>query len=538
LAEMTAQADIVEVPEVKDERDGLRTAVREYVRARHLVPPLSMEELEDVAAAIVDASNIDERYVGFITVLVGNEVWLETLATVPYERRLLLLPQCLRARNTCSAEIDKFGLLCEECGNCLIGRIQVEAEELGYVVLIAEGTTVVTQLLARGKVDAVIGVSCLPALKRSFPHMASHAIPGIAIPLFRDGCVDTAADIDWITEAIHHHSRGRWSGRQDMDDLRVEVESWFEPRRLRSIAGTDGSITESVGMSWVAKAGKRWRPFLTASVFKAIKGTDAAIPDSISKIAVAVECFHKASLIHDDIEDDDSLRYGEKTLHREYGMPVALNVGDLLIGEGYRLITKAGARPEQTVRMLGVAAEGHRNLCIGQGEELLWTKEPCPISSKAVLDIFRRKTAPAFEVALQIGAICADADESVYGVLVRMSESLGISYQIRDDLDDLRSDHGGENGKRLGPSLLLALAYEHADTSAKQQIEAAWRDGAVRTGRMGAFREIVEAAHVEDKARQLLEHYKNDTIRCLSPLQNAHLKGLLRRIVTRILDGE
>ena len=62
------------------------------------------------------------------------------------------------------------------------------------------------------------------------------------------------------------------------------------------------------------------------------------MPQDLQKVAVAIECFHKASLIHDDIEDNDAARYGEKTLHEEFGAAVALNVGDLLIGEGYRLI--------------------------------------------------------------------------------------------------------------------------------------------------------------------------------------------------------
>ena len=77
-----------------------------------------------------------------------------------------------------------------------------------------------------------------------------------------------------------------------------------------------------------------------------------------------------------------------------------------------------------------------------------------------MLDIFRMKTSPAFEVALNLGAILAGCDEQVAGVLKQYSESLGIAYQIRDDLDDLRSPHKEElfNGKR--PSILLALAHE------------------------------------------------------------------------------
>ena len=77
-------------------------------------------------------------------------------------------------------------------------------------------------------------------------------------------------------------------------------------------------------------------------------------------------------------------------------MAVALNVGDLLIGEGYRLLASCGVSAEQKSAMLRVAAEGQRELCRGQGAELLWAREPQPLTSLEVLDIFRKKTAPAF----------------------------------------------------------------------------------------------------------------------------------------------
>jgi geranylgeranyl diphosphate synthase type II len=80
------------------------------------------------------------------------------------------------------------------------------------------------------------------------------------------------------------------------------------------------------------RAGKRWRPLLTVAAYQAMSDTPGKpIPTDLMKLAVAVECFHKASLIHDDIEDGDATRYGEKTLHEEHGLAVALNVGDLLI---------------------------------------------------------------------------------------------------------------------------------------------------------------------------------------------------------------
>src|SRR4029077_18287816 len=62
------------------------------------------------------------------------------------------------------------------------------------------------------------------------------------------------------------------------------------------------------------------------------------LPDSVKRAALAIESFHKASLVHDDIEDDDTFRYGRETLHRQYGVSTAINVGDYLIGLGYRLV--------------------------------------------------------------------------------------------------------------------------------------------------------------------------------------------------------
>src|SRR5690606_32155874 len=106
---------------------------------------------------------------------------------------------------------------------------------------------------------------------------------------------------------------------------------------------------------------------------------------------------------HDDIEDDDPLRYGEPALHTEHGLPIALNAGDLLLGEGYRLIAACEAPADRRVAMLQAAAAGHRTLCLGQGAELCWMRRPEPLEVQQVLEIFRQKTAPAFEVALQLG---------------------------------------------------------------------------------------------------------------------------------------
>jgi geranylgeranyl diphosphate synthase type II len=524
------------IPQTRLERENLKRFVVQYVNEHRgqLTPPLVLDELRSHAEAVVRSAGIDAKYTDYTGVLVNNEVWREHLACVPYERRLLLLPKCLRVEDRCPAPFDELGLLCKQCGLCSIQDLQEEAERLGYAVLVAEGSAIVMALIQTGRIDAIVGVSCLSVLERAFPYVESAAIPGIAIPLLQDDCKDTVVDLDWVWDVIHLTSEDK-TWRLDLDALRREVESWFTPGKLESIfGGQSEGHAEEVAREWLLRAGKRWRPFLTVCAYRSLcEDPDAPVPDGLKKVAVAVECFHKASLIHDDIEDGDGKRYGEPALHASYGVPVALNAGDLLVGEGYRLLAESGAPPAVVSRLVSIAAAGHRTLCLGQGAELAWGRERGPLSAQQVLEIFRRKTAPAFEVALRLGAAYAGAGDEIHGVLARYSEALGIAYQIRDDLDDLRSEETGDL-KALRPSLPLAIAFGRATGDAKALLEKVWLNGAISDGDLFRVRELVESLGAAERSRQLFESYKEAAVRSLPELQDATMKGLLRRVVGKI----
>ena len=171
-----------------------------------------------------------------------------------------------------------------------------------------------------------------------------------------------------------------------------------------------------------------------------------------------------------------------------------------------------------------------------KGPSFAGPRHPEPLTSLQVLDIFRCKTAPAFEVALRFGAIYANKDEEVSTVLGAYSEALGIAYQIRDDLSDLGSQGETNDIAGLRPSLLLAVAYERAKGDKKELLESLWR----RTPHVGANAEQIEALYTElkadERARTLLETYKEEAIRSLRQLENANLKGLLRRVIGKIFN--
>lgn len=529
--ERAPQADI---PQTRPERDDLLRKAKDFQREKGLVPPIPLEELRKICETICEEKGIDRKYLNYLAVILNNELWRDTLATIPYERRLLLLPKCLRVEDHCPAPFDEFGLLCKKCGMCSIQDLQVEAERLGYAVLVAEGSPIVMAIIETGKIDAIVGVSCLSVLERAFPYMEAAAIPGVAVPLLQDDCKDTTVDLDSIWDVIHLTSEDQ-SYRMDLAALKEEVQSWFSRESLESILGKPDSETEEIGLDWLAVSGKRWRPFLTVAVHQALQeDPTVGVPEDLRRVAVAIECFHKASLIHDDIEDQDAERYGEATLHEEYGVPVALNIGDHLLGEGYRLLAECEAKPELRSAMVRAASRGHRTLCVGQGAELSWAREPSALRSVEVLDIFTRKTSPAFEVALQLGAIYADSSTQVSDVITTYSRSLGLAYQIRDDLADLDTEEASNDVAALRPTLPMALAHERAGGKDKAFLKSLWkREVDMDTERVT---QLFAELGVRERAQELLEAYKEEAIRTLGELENPNLKGLLRRVIGKIFN--
>jgi geranylgeranyl pyrophosphate synthase len=526
------------IPQSYAEREGLRVTVQRYVAAHRdkLVPPLVLNELRTFAEDLVSRTGTNPKYIDYVGVLLNNEIWREQLASVPFERRLLLMPKCLRVEDRCPAPFDEFGLLCKQCGLCSIQDLQEEAEKLGYAVLVAEGSALVMAMIQTGKIDAIVGVSCLSVLERAFPYMEAAAIPGVAIPLLQDDCKDTGVDVEWVWEVLHLTSDDQ-TRRLDLEALKEDVRGWFSAESLSAVFGKPASKTEEIALDWMVRDGKRWRPFLTACTYKAlVDDPEAALPADLRTAAIAVECFHKASLIHDDIEDNDAERYGKNALHVEHGVAVALNVGDLLLGEGYRLLASLEAPAAVRSAMVRVAAQGQRQLCIGQGAELTWANDPYPMRTEEVLTIFSQKTAPAFEVALKLGALFAGAGDQFSAELKTYSEALGIAYQIRDDLDDLMngqiSDIAG-----LRPSLPMAIAFERAKGDAKVLVERYWRRE-TRPEDADALARILVEVKAEDRCRGLLESYKEEAVRSLTRIENSSLKGLLRRVIGKIFSVE
>ena len=237
---------------------------------------------------------------------------------------------------------------------------------------------------------AVFGAAELDVLEKAFDLLAPLELPALAIPLPSDG---DDLDLDWLEEIVRtpYAPDGAVSGRyaQTLAAAQALAEpdelAALAPRRLADDADAATRLrplaaAEQIAYEFLSGGGKHFRPFITLAAFDAVRaGGDSddgrpQFPDAVRRLALAIETFHKASLVHDDIEDADDFRYGEPALHARYGEATAINVGDFLIGLGYRLISdgreELGA--EAVADVSAFLADAHLRLAQGQGAEIAW----------------------------------------------------------------------------------------------------------------------------------------------------------------------
>ena len=185
-----------------------------------------------------------------------------------------------------------------------------------------------------------------------------------------------------------------------------------------------------VALDFLARGGKKLRPRLCRAVFARCGGQG-----DLSPVETAVECFHKASLVHDDIQDGDEERYGRPTVWKEHGVPAAIAVGDWLVAHGYQLI--ASSAFPAAAEMMRATVRSHVQLCEGQGDELLGAPSAGAFDAERYLSICRRKTAEAFALAAELGALAANADPTPFR---RYAIAYGTLFQICDDIADGREE--------------------------------------------------------------------------------------------------
>jgi geranylgeranyl pyrophosphate synthase len=562
------------VPETRALREQILQRCDDVASRLDKSHPLSKDAMESIARATLDDLQLPEGYVGWTMVMLASAFWRDQVAAVPPSRRLFLLPHCLKHTEHCTAHYNEFGLDCKSCGACNIGDFRSIAQQLGYRVLVAEGSPIVMKIILSGHVDAILGVACLNVLEKAIDKVLLAGIPCIAMPLLSSNCQATSVDEDWVREMILlRHSTTSSATRTYIHIMRAasgmfehEALDRYAPRlrggpRLSELDGQGLAAvepiaaTEAIAYDFLAKGGKYSRPFITLAVYDAMTGGHgtgpagaehvAQLPDAIFRAAMSIETFHKASLVHDDIEDDDAFRYGAKTLHRRYGTATAINIGDYLIGMGYRLVSRESKTlgPEAVSDILDCLADAHTKLSEGQGAELSWRdSRDKPLKPIDALKIYALKTAPAFEAAILTGIRLAASHERHVAPVKQFARNLGVAFQILNDLHDWRGDQHNKltaGGDILGgrPTILWALALEGLDENGQQQLRALVKDESQPAEyRIQRVRQLYHEAGIFEKAGRLVDKHQQRAEAVAEQIEPSELRRLFHYLIDTVLE--
>jgi geranylgeranyl diphosphate synthase type II len=225
----------------------------------------------------------------------------------------------------------------------------------------------------------------------------------------------------------------------------AEIERWIP-------GGREDAAFYGLMLDYPLRRAKALRPALCVAACRALGGTvEAALPT-----AAALELYHNAFLIHDDVEDGSLLRRDEPTLHRQHGVPIAMNVGDGMLAlalqpllENTRLLGLGKA-----LRILRLVARMASESAEGQAMELAWVREGrWALREKDYLRMVHKKTSYySFITPMLVGGVIAGAGDEVLRSLFVLGARMGTAFQIQDDALNLVAEPHAY-GKEIGGDL-------------------------------------------------------------------------------------
>jgi len=279
---------------------------------------------------------------------------------------------------------------------------------------------------------------------------------------------------------------------------------------IRARLSSRVALVNRISSYIVEAGGKRIRPRLVLLFAEALgfRGPERF------ELAAVVELIHTATLLHDDVVDESSLRRGRATANAMFGNAASVLVGDFLYSRAFQMMVSI-----DRMRVLDVLADATNVIAEGEVLQLMNMHDP-DIAVERYLEVIRFKTAKLFEAGARLGAILADAAPQVEEACAGYGRALGTAFQLVDDLLDYEGQ-SGELGKNTGedlregkPTLPLLVAMARAGAAEREMIRGAIVHGEVerleqviaivrRTGALDATRQAAQAE--ADAARCFLD---------------------------------
>lgn len=296
--------------------------------------------------------------------------------------------------------------------------------------------------------------------------------------------------------------------------------------RLRS----EVPLVSQVSSYIVAAGGKRLRPALLLLMCGALGYRG----DQRYNLAAVVEFIHTATLLHDDVVDESTLRRGRATANEAFGNPASVLVGDFLYSRAFQMMVDAG-----NMRVMQTLAEATN--VIAEGEVLqLMNMHDASLSEEGYLRVIRSKTAKLFEASARLAALLAGSSPLIEQSCADYGQSLGTAFQVIDDVLDYDGDVR-EMGKNLGDDLRegkatlpLIIAMQRGTESERNTVRQAIESGG--TVQIDGIVAIVQKTGALEATRQAAAAEARRALNALQNLPQNPYSDALRELASQLLE--
>ncbi len=271
--------------------------------------------------------------------------------------------------------------------------------------------------------------------------------------------------------------------------------------------------------------GKRFRPLMVILSAQSV----GANREDVMALAIGIELLHIATLVHDDILDQNKFRRDKPTAHEKWSVNDAILIGDALIALAINLLADYGKK------LMKIASETGLALCDGEYMDVSMTS--IKMSENEYLEKIRKKSASLFQAATQCGAIAGGGSDLEVKCLADFGEHIGIAYQISDDLSDIFSSRDGvpKDLRKRRISLPLIHLYEESSLVERKNLfnnlqNVATEDGALKNVAIARILQNLETKGSLDYCRKKVNEYVDRSIADIQRLRESDFKFYLSQI--------
>ena len=286
---------------------------------------------------------------------------------------------------------------------------------------------------------------------------------------------------------------------------------------------SDVALINQLGFYIVNSGGKRLRPLLTVLSAQAmgIQNNDH------HTLAAIVEFIHTATLLHDDVVDESTMRRGRETANAVFGNQASVLVGDFLYTRSFQMMVSL-----KRMRVMSILSEATNQIAEGEVLQLMNCNDANTTESR-YFDVIYGKTARLFEAATQLAAVLTDQSEAIEHAMQEYGKHLGTAFQLADDLLDYMAD-SEEMGKNAGddlaegkPTLPLLYAMWHAENEDDKTLIREAIEQSNGLPHLTKIQGIMEATGALDYTRQCAHNEVKMAIDSLAPIPDSDYKEAL-----------